>query len=106
MARLMNILDSRAISQTVPNNDGTYKAILPSSMIHFIFTKSALMQVLLPEALPLLQRVYPPDVGPSGAPPHMNRSNSPDIGISSFILTNSQRPRFFPQQVNGQHLPY
>ncbi len=27
MARLMNILDSRAISQTFPNNDGTYKAI-------------------------------------------------------------------------------
>ncbi len=27
MARLMNILDSRAISQTLPNNDGTYKAI-------------------------------------------------------------------------------
>ncbi len=33
--------------------------IPPSSMIHFIFTKYALMQVRLPEALPLLQRVYP-----------------------------------------------
>ncbi len=48
----------------------------------------------------------PPDVGPSVAPPHMNRSNSPDISISSFILTNSQRPRCLPRQVNGQHLPY
>ncbi len=27
MARQMNILDSRAISQALPNNDGTYKAI-------------------------------------------------------------------------------
>ncbi len=80
--------------------------ILPSSMIHFIFTKSVLMQVLLPEALPFLQRVYPPDVGPSGAPPHSNRSNSPHIGISSFMLTNCQIPRCLPRQVNGQHLPY
>ncbi len=28
----------------------------------------------------------------TGGPPHMNRSNFPDIGYSSFMLTNFQRP--------------
>ncbi len=76
--------------------------ILPLSIIQLIFTKSSSMQILLPEADRLLWRTYLPML----VRPHMSRCDSPDIGIFSFILTNSQKPRCLPRQVNGKHLPY
>ncbi len=56
--------------------------ILPLSIIHLIFTKSSSMQMLLPEADPLLWRAYLPML----VRPHMSRCDSPDIGIF-FIHT-------------------